>query len=242
MKRWQIAALVTLLVLCVAAIRIYLIWRERNEPVITKPSYTERNLTQDEVVTVRHRYIDSMESAKVLEGTSVWMQGGYQLPYYPSSGKHADYAHRVSLLPPAERLDVLGFFQQAAPEAEENRVPHGVRQILMQFKLADGKTYAAPVGYVQGGNDQTWYCDQLFYYDDPHKMYGYWPADVWKAIDAHTVIPGMNELQTGMSLGQLVEHFSSQQVGNRSIQYNVNGKQWVVEFENDKAVKIQKPQ
>jgi hypothetical protein len=229
-----------LFVLCVAGIRFYLIWRERSAPVVIKRSYVERNLTDDEVVPVRHLYIDSMESAKVLVGKPVWMQGGYQLPYYPATGKHADYAHRVGLLPPAERLEVEGFFYQAAPAAEDNRVPHGTRQILMLIKRSDGKSYAFPVGFVQGARDETWYCDTILYYDDPHQMYKHWPADVWAAIDAHTVKPGMNELQTAMSLGQLVQ-FSSAREGNRTIRYNVEGRQWVVTFENDKATSVQPP-
>jgi len=240
MKHWKIALVVTLLVLAVAGIRFYLIWRERNAPVVIKRSYVERNLTDDEVVLVRHLYIDSMESAKVLIGKPVWMQGGYQLPYYPANGKHADYAHRVALLPPAERIDVLGFFYQAAPAKENNLVEHGTKQILALVKLKDGKSYALAVGFVQGTTDETWYCDRIFYYDDPHLMYKHWPKDVWTAIDTHTVKPGMNELQTAMSLGQLVQ-FSSDREGDRTIQYNVEGRQWTVTFEKDKATEIVAP-
>jgi len=240
MKHWKIALLVTLLVLSVAGIRFYFLWRERNAPVVIHRSYVERNLTDDEVVPVRHLLIDSMESAKVLIGKSVWMQGGYQLPYYPAIGKHANYAHRVALLPPAERIDVLGFFYQAAPAKEDNRVAHGSRQILALVKLKDGKSYAFPVGFVEGAKDETWYCDNIFYYDDPHLMYRHWPADVWATIDAHSVKLGMNELQTAMSLGQLVQ-FSSAQDGNRTIRYNVEGKEWVITFEKDKATEIIAP-
>jgi len=239
MKRWQIATLVTLLVLIVAAGRIFFLWRERNAPIVVKQSYIERDLTDDEVVPVRHLYIDSMESAKVLIGKPVWMQGGYELPYYSATGKHAEFTHRAGLVPPSERLDVQAFFYQAVPATEDNRVVHGTRQIFVLIGLKDGKSYAFPVGFAQG-KDETWYCDTIFYYDDPHVMYKHWPADVWATIDAHSAKLGMNELQTGMSLGQLVQ-FSSATEGNRTIRYDVAGKEWAVTFENNRATSIEKP-
>jgi len=34
--------------------------------------------------------------------------------------------------------------------------------------------------------------DILFFYDDPHMIYDHWSKDVWAAIDAHQVKPGMS--------------------------------------------------
>ena len=39
----------------------------------------------------------------------------------------------------------------------------------------DDKQYAIAIGYIQG-TDSTYYCDNVFYYDDPHQMYNFWPA------------------------------------------------------------------
>ena len=64
--------------------------------------------------------------------------------------------------------------------------------------------YATPIGVIDGSQEQ-YFCDILFYYDDPHTIYDYWPKNVWAAIDAHQVMPGMSELQTRMSIGQKIQ-------------------------------------
>jgi hypothetical protein len=78
----------------------------------------------------------------------------------------------------------------------------------------------------------------LFYYDDPHTIYDNWPKNIWAAIDAHQVIPGMNELQTQMSIGHNQQVDDSSE-GNRTITYDQAGKKWTITFVNNKASKIQ---
>ncbi len=38
---------------------------------------------------------------------------------------------------------------------------------------------------------EAYFCDMLFFYDDPHTIYDHWPKDVWAAIDARQVKPGI---------------------------------------------------
>ncbi len=51
------------------------------------------------------------------------------------------------------------------------------------------------------GSDFECYSDNIFFIEDPRELYKHWPADVWKAVDEHRVLPGMNELQASFALG-----------------------------------------
>ena len=50
-----------------------------------------------------------------LEGTTVWMQNGYTMPYYPYEGGHVLFAKRVGLIPAAQRMEIKKIVKQAAP-------------------------------------------------------------------------------------------------------------------------------
>ena len=96
-----------------------------------------------------------------------------------------------------------------------------------------------PVGYKESGQ-YTFYTDEIFFYDDPHIIYDHWPKDVWAAIDARQVKPGMSERQTHMAIG-LNAQYSSHDKGNRTVQYDQAGKHWTVTYVNDKATDIKTP-
>lgn len=238
MKTWHKIGILTLLVLIVAGIRIYFVWRERNTPVVTqKKAYQDWAPNADEVVPVRKMYIDDLKSAKALVDKPVWMKAGFQLPYFPYTGHRIDFSHKVGVLPSIQKLDVKDIVEQAATLEVDDRIPHGSKQIFIVFqKPGDQKDYAAAIGYAKG-TDLTFYCDDLFYYDDPHTMYKHWPADIWQAVDAHQAKAGMNEFQTTMALGQ-IQQSSSSDLGNRTVHYNTDGKQWTVSFVKDKATEV----
>jgi hypothetical protein len=236
MKTWQKVGAITLVVLLIFAIRIYFIWRERNEP-LQQPKVAERQLTQDDVIQPRKLYIDDLKSAKALDGKTVWVQAGYSLDYYPYLGHRIDFAHRSGFLPGAQPLAIQDILTEKAPADLATRVPLGDKQIFAVFKLPnDPKDYATAIGFIKG-DDSTYYCDQIFYYDDPRQMYSYWGPKVWGAIDQHAPIPGMNELQTAMALG-VVQQSESSDIGNRTVDYDAGGKKWSVTFQNDKATTI----
>ena len=69
----------------------------------------------------------------------------------------------------------------------------------------------------------------LFYYDDPHTIYDHWPKEVWAAVDAHQVKPGMSELETRMSIGRKL-HTDSSEKGNRAVTYARTAKHWTVTY------------
>jgi hypothetical protein len=100
---------------------------------------------------------------------------------------------------------------------------HGARQVFAVFAFpGNADLYATPIGAIQG-NDEAYFCDILFYYDDPHTIYDNWPKDVWTAIDAHQVKPGMSELETRMSIGSNVQP-DGQTEGDRTVTYDQAGK------------------
>ena len=237
MKKWQLAGIVTLLVLIVAGVRGYFLWRERNAPIAEKAQPQERQLTSDDIVQPRKLLIDDLKSAKVLIGKPVWIEAGYQLDYYPFIAQHVDFALKAGLLPTVQRLDIADIVTQKAPENLATRIPHGNMQVFAVFTLPGGaKKYATAIGYLAGA-DSKFYCDDIFYYDDPHQMYKHWPADVWQAVDQHQPKQGMNELQVSMALGQ-VQSSDSSDYGNRTVHYDVAGKHWTVSFQNDHATEV----
>jgi hypothetical protein len=236
MKTWQKIGLATLFVLLIFSIRVYFVWHERHEPM-AQSKVAEPQLTQDEMVLPRKMYIDNVASAKALDGKTVWVQAGYSLDYYPYTDHRVDFAHPSEALPSVQPLEIQDVITEKVPTGLASRVPHGDKQVFAVFKMPnDSKEYATAIGFIQG-SDSTFYCDQVFYYDDPHTMYKYWGPKIWAAIDAHTPIPGMNELQTAMALG-VIQQSESSNIGNRTVDYDAGPQKWSVTFRDDKATTI----
>ena len=239
MKTWQKFALVLLIPIAILAIGILWIQHKRNtEAVKVQPRYQERALTKDEMVQPRQLFIDDMKSARELIGKPVWIQAGYELEYFPYKAKHIDFAHKAGLLPGAQRLDLKDIITEKAPASDTSRIPRGDKQVFAVFTMpGDDKEYATPIGTIQG-SDSTYYCDKIFYYDDPRTMYNFWPANIWQAIDQHKPVVGMNELQAAMALG-VMQQSDSSDVGNRTVYYQAGPAKWSVTFEHDKATHVE---
>lgn len=241
MKFMQRVVLGLLVILAIASVRLYFIWRERSAPMVQAPQQQRRLLTDDDMVQPRKLLIDDLKSARELIGKPVWVAAGYQLDYYPNVEQHVDFAHPAGLLPTTVELQILNVIVQRAPPKAVTRIPHGNEQVFVVFTLPnDTRRYATAIGYVAGA-DSTYYCDDIFYYDDPHLMYKHWPTDVWQAIDQHHPKTGMNELQVAMALGQ-VQTSDSSRYGNRTVHYDVAGKQWSVSFEHNHATEVRPPE
>ena len=88
------------------------------------------------------------------------------------------------------------------------------------------------------GNEEQYYSDLLYFYDDPHTIYSSWSKEIWDAVDAHQVKPGMNELQTRLALGQKIQTDNPRAEGNRTVTYDADGKKWTITFREDKATAI----
>jgi hypothetical protein len=238
MKTWQKLALIVVPAFLILGIGIWRIQVARNQPVAVQPRNQERPLTQDEMVQPRKLYIDDLKSARDLIGKTVWIQAGYELDYYPYAHHRVEFAHKAGVLPSVQRMEIRDIVTQKVPASVVSRIPHGNEQAFAVFTMpGDAKEYATAIGTIQG-SDSTYYCDNIFYYDDPHQMYKFWPADAWQAIDAHHPKDGMSELQTAMALG-VIQQSDSSDYGNRTVHYDAGGQHWAVTFENDKATHVE---
>jgi len=238
MKTWQKILIPTAITLLICGTYLFWVWKSRQNP---GPSIQAGRASEprslDDVAVVRILSPAHFDDVTPLAGTSVWMKDGYTMPYFAVTGGRVDFSKRIGLIPAAQELQVKKIVKQAVPASVSDSVQHGSRQALAVFTLPGSKElYATPIGYMEG-NEEAYYTDLLFYYDDPHKIYSNWSKEVWAAIDAHQVRPGMSELQTQMSIGENL-HPDGQSEGDRTVTYNQDGKHWTVTYAGNRATVI----
>ncbi len=241
MKDWQKALLITLAAVIIGGIYLFSVFWHRRNPGILPETSPEQSQSSDDRAPVRMMFMTTFDDALKLQGTSVWMKNGYTMPYFPYEAGHIVFARRIGVIPSAQRLDIKKVIKATPPADVDDGISHGARQAFAVFALpgnASVKTnlYATAIG-VMDSSEEEYFCDVLFYYDDPHAIYDNWPKNVWTAIGAHQVIPGMNELQTHMSIGQNQQADRSGE-GNRTITYDQAGKKWTVTFVDNHASAI----
>jgi hypothetical protein len=225
----------TVLILAVGG---QLLWlhHERNAPVAVKAPEREV-IAQDDLVFLKKKRPDSLKDIKELDGSKLWVSAGGQMEFYPYLGHAAQYAKSAGTLLGAEPIVVKDAVEQVAPKVATYRIPGGDKQVLLVFTRPGSsdaaREYAVPVGYRQAGQ-YTFYTDEIFFYDDPHQLYKHWGPEIWKAVDAHEVILGMNERQVELSLGQ-VSKSTSNEYGNRMVVFANMGKPMAVTFVNNKV-------
>ncbi len=219
-------------VLAVGGELVYL-HRERNAPVAVKAPEREV-IADDDLVFLKKKRPENLKEVKELVGSTVWVSAGGQLEFYPYAGHSVQYGKSIGTLLGAEPIVIKDAVEQVAPKTATFRIPGGDKQVLLVFtKPGDTKQYAVPVGYRQG-SDYTFYTDEIFFYDDPHELYKHWGPEIWKAVDTHQVILGMNERQVELSLGQ-VSQSTSKAYGNRMVVFANMGKPMAVTFVNNKV-------
>jgi hypothetical protein len=209
----------------------YILYERREAMKEDAKPQQETALKADYYVTPKRVHAYDLKSARQFTEQPVWVKYGYQLTYYPYDSKRhkTDFGHEAGVLSPLQKLAIQDVVTEVAPQAPGNK------QVLACFSL-DGKTYAVPIGAEKGG-DFKLRADDIFFIEDPHDLYGHWPADVWKKIDAHEVQAGMSELQASFSIGAGVPEGSGD-YGSRALHYSNAGKPLVITFQNDKAVEI----
>jgi len=237
MKTWKFVLATTLVTLAIGGTYLLVVFKHRQNPGVQTQTAPDQNLTPDDVAIVRKMFMTSFDDAKKLEGTSVWMQNGYTMPYYPYEGGRVDFAKPIGVIPSAQKLDIKKVIKAAPPAKVDDGISHGSRQVFAVFSLPGSTSLdATPIG-VMDGSQEEYFCDLLFYYDDPHTIYDNWPKSVWAVIDAHQVKPGMSELETRMAIGQKMQTDGGTE-GNRTITYDQAGKKWVVTYVNNHATTI----
>ena len=237
MKSWKFFSVATLITLAIGGAYLFTVWKHRQNPGVVGQN-AEQKTTMDDVAVVRLEFPQHFDDLKDLEGKSVWMKNGYTMPYFPYLNGKAEFTKRVGVIPSAQKLNVKKAIWAAVPANVDDGISHGTRQAMYVFTLPgdDKNEYATAVGVMDTGQEQ-YYSDLLFFYDDPHTIYSHWPRDVWAAVDAHQVKPGMTELQTRMAIGQKM-HPDSQNEGNRTVTYDQDGKKWTVTFAENRATAV----
>jgi hypothetical protein len=229
-KRIQIALA---LAVVVAGVRAGYILYERHEDYeAAQQQLQARNAgysNADYYVAPKKLHPFDVKSAKQLTLQPVWVKEGYKYTYYRYVPvvKSVDFAHEAGLLGPIERVEIKDVMAVAAPG--------GRKQVVATFEK-DGHSYAVPIGFETEGQYKI-YSDEMFYVEDPHELYKHWPAEVWQAVTAHEVKPGMNELQADFAVGMgTLDPGSSS--GDRTLRYANGGKPLVVTYRDGKAAEV----
>lgn len=231
MKTRQVIQFVLAILLVAAAIRLGLIYHERHTPGRATQS-TSTALDPDYYVVPKKQHAYDLKSARTgMAGHPAWIREGYKFTYYPyDPARHrADYAHSAGLLLPLEKLDVRDVVQTQQPSAED------LPQIAAVFEK-DGRDFAVPIG-ARHGEDYTIYADDMFFFEDPHQLYGHWPPQLWQAVDHHQVLPGMNEIQASFAVGMGVPQPGGDET-SKTVVYPNGGNQVTVVFRGGKAAEI----
>ena len=237
MKNWQIILISILITLTIGGGYLFSVWRHRQDPGVIGQQIASQRPDLDKVSVIRSIFPSHCEDTLQLEGSTVWMKNGYLMPYYPYTSGHVVFAKRVGVIPAAQKLQVKKIVKQAAPANEDDGMSHGSRQAFAVFTLpGDTTLYATPIGAI-GGSEEAYFCDMLFYYDDPHTIFDRWPKEVWTAVDAHQVKPGMSELETRMAIGRKT-HTSGGKEGDRTVTFDQDGKHWTITYVNNRATEI----
>ena len=223
--------LILTLALVVTGVRLAWILYERHQDAIETQKKPSAPLNPDYYVHPTKLRPYDLKSAKQLTQQPVWVRVGYAYSYFPYSAAphHADLAHEAGKLRPLEKLEIQDIVTGVSPEAP------GLRQILATFDL-DGQLYAVPIGRESAG-DYSFYSDDMFFIEDPHQLYKHWPADIWRAIDAHQVKPGMSETQADFAIGiGLLEPGGDRT--DRTLNYPNGGAPITISYHDGKAVVI----
>ncbi|HEY1767465.1 MAG TPA: hypothetical protein VGG26_07405 [Terracidiphilus sp.] len=237
MKTSQKILLSVLATLAIGGIYLFSVWRHRQNPGVVATESEDQRLTPDDVAVVRMMFMTSFDDTLALKGKSVWMKNGYTMPYFPFDNGRIAFSKRAGLIPSAQQLKVENIVKASPPPSVDDSIEHGTRQVFAVFALPGNPAlYATPIGVIEGSQER-YYCDLLFYYDDPHTIYDNWPKDVWAAIDAHQVKPGMSELETRMAIGQKLQAEGPTE-GNRTVSYNQADKHWTVTYVHNHATAI----
>ncbi len=183
MKPWKIVVIPTAIMLVIAGIYMFSVYKKRQNPGVVNQGQ-EQKLTADDVAVVRMEFPAHFDDLKDVEGKSVWMKNGFTMPYFPYAGGKVDFKKRVGVIPPLQKLEIKKAIKVAVPADVDDGISHGSKQAMYVFTLPNDKQeYATPVGAMDGSEEQ-YYSDLLFFYDDPRTIYANWPKDVWAAVDA----------------------------------------------------------
>lgn len=228
----KLIQIVLVVAIVFAAVRAIVVLSRRKSGA---PSASAANsappLNPEYYVTPKKLHLYDLKSAAELTQQPEWIKEGYRYTYYPLNAKthRADLKDEAGVLAPIQKVQVTSVFAEPTPGDP------GSRQVMAAFDL-DGKPFAVPVGTERHGEYQI-YADEMFYYQDPHKLYDFWPPDIWQAIEQHQVKKGMDELQASMAVGMGEPHRGENE-GEKVVIYPNGGHRVTVTYRDGKAVDI----
>ncbi len=78
----------------------------------------------------------------------------------------------------------------------------------------------------------SFFLDELFLIEDPHRIYKDWSAKIWKKIEERRIEPGMTETQITFALGygDLVRDLSRSGDAQRVVEYTAGDHHWRVTY------------
>jgi hypothetical protein len=221
------------LAVVVAGLRAgYILYRRHEDNLAAQKQVQAKNAgysNAEYYVSPKKLYPFDLNSAKQLTLQPVWVKEGYRYTYYRYVPvvKRVDFAHDAGLLGPIERLQINDVMAVSAPG--------GRKQVVATFEK-DGHSYAVPIGF-EGEGQYKIYSDEIFYVEDPHDLYKFWPADVWQSITQHEVKPGMDELQADFAIGMGVPDAGATSA-EKTVRYSNGGKPIMVTYQGGKAVEV----
>jgi hypothetical protein len=208
----------------------YIIYQRKSGEAAEAKKAAAPPLNADYYVTPKKLYPYDLKSAKQLTQQPVWAKEGYRYTYYPfdAASKKVEFGHEMGTLLPLQKLEVKDVVTDVAPGA-------GGRQVLAVYEDR-GKTYAVPIGSVEGESYHI-YSDEMFFIQDPHDLYKHWSAETWAAIDKHEMKTGMNELQADFAIGMGVPEPSGD-ASMKTVNYPNGGHPVTVVYQQGKAAEI----
>ncbi len=235
--------IIFLVIFILLLIRVGLIWKERHDAGQVKQAPTAQPLSSDAYVVPPKLHAFDLASARQgLEGKTIWVMAGSQLQYFATHADAVAWKQPVGTLPVMDELHVRKVEQVSGPVEivkQGDLVFHkSQRKVIAVFtRGSDPTQYAVNIGSIADGS-YSFIVDDAFFLEDPHTLYKHWPSDVWKAIGEHQATKGMNELQTSLALGP-GRVISGSEYGERTMQYESNGKTVTVTFSHNHATDIQ---
>ena len=105
MKPWKIVAIPTSIMLVIACIYMFSVWKKRQNPGVVNQGQ-EQKLTADDVAVVRMEFPAHFDDLKDEEGKSIWMKNGYTMPYFAYAGGRVDFKKRIGVIPPLASIHI----------------------------------------------------------------------------------------------------------------------------------------
>ena len=123
MKPWKIVVIPTAIMLIIAGIYMFSVWKKRQNPGVQQVQ--EQKLTPDDVAVVRMQFPSHFDDLKDEEGKSLWMKNGTPCRTSRTRAARSISRRRVGVIPPLQKLDIKKAIKVAVPADIDDGISHG---------------------------------------------------------------------------------------------------------------------